>query len=153
MLKLALLLAAALIATPVSADAGDEAADIFLRSQGLGDLTPEQQIAARRVVKGLAAGSSSSSTLSGSADAYFRAQGYRPIYLRIVKVEEQSYLIAADGVYSHATADLPVTFVPWLFKDGEYYSKPNFSGGISEFIDDRGRQQSMIFAKWVQLRR
>lgn len=144
-----------LLAVPTTAFAepGDEAIDIYLRSHNLGDLAPAQQISARNLVRRMIAVNPASSTLRRSADSHFRSKGYEPVHLKTVAVQGRYFLIADTGILTYATSDLPSLFSPSLFSEGEYYSKARIGGGVSEFIDERGDEQSLLFAKWIPLRR
>lgn len=140
-----------LISTPAL---GQEAAiDRLIDSAGLESLQGQERDAARALVRRLLANRSSSDTLTNSAKEYMESEGYEPIYLSTASVRGEDYLLARSSFATYATKDIPFGISPMLFRSGEYFAKTNpISGGVSEFIDQNGRVQRLMFAEWTLVR-
>ena len=140
--------AAVLVATA----AGQSTAPDCRSAAGLSALEGDQRLAARRLVIALLAQNKKSDTLTTSADKYMQRKGFIKLYLSLHQVDRKLYLVVKDDFSQYATSDLPTLMSSSLFKNGEYYAKPNIIGGISEYIDQDGRAQSLLFSEWKRLK-
>jgi len=128
----------------------------LLNSVGLDHLSKEDQ---QRVIDLVATAIESSrkknkriADIADRAEKYFEAEGFKALYLKIVSVKGEDWLVVSNGLTTSATKDLPLMFPTLLFKEGYYFCKPAIMGGISEMIDDSGTKQSFPFADWKDLR-
>lgn len=154
-MKLKVVCAAALIiiASSATADEANSAIDRLINSAGLGALDGQEREAARSLVRRLLLNRSSSDTLAVSAKEHMQNEGYEPVHLSTVYADGDYYLVARTNFSAYATKDLPLGVGSALFKDGEYFAKKNaISGGVSEFIDENGDEQQLMFAEWILLR-
>lgn len=147
-----ILVGALLISFPASAEPGDASIDIILNSAGLSDLSDTQRVEARSLVRRLVARSSASDTLTESAINYLDSEGYKPVHLGAVTIDGKDYLIASESGLSYATADVPMMLNMLTFREGNYFAKSSYLGGVSEFIDQSGRVQRLFLAKWFKLK-
>ena len=146
--------AALLFASSIAAaNEADSAVDRLIDSAGLAALEGQEREAARLLVRRLVTRSSSSDTLTESAKEYMRNEGYKPVHLSTISLDGTYYLVARSRFSTYATKDIPFGVGTILFKEGEYFAKENIvSGGVSEFIDQNGNNQSLMFAEWISIR-
>lgn len=143
---------ALMISSPAIAQS-DRAVDGLLNSSGLSTLEGEERVAARTLVRRLLVNRSTSGTLENSAKEYIRNEGYEPVHLSMIYSDGDYFLVARSNLTAYATKDLPFGIGSALFEDGEYFAKRNIvSGGVSEFIDEDGNVQRLMFAEWFSLR-
>ena len=83
---------------------------------------------------------------------YLEKEGYELLYLRLIRVRREDWLVVADSIQTSATKDLPLLFSTLTFTDGFYFCKKALMGGITEMIDASGNKQSFLFAEWKDLR-
>lgn len=142
-----------LIASPAIAQDASPAIDRLIDAAGLENLEGQEREAARTLVRRLLSNRSSSTTLLESAKNYMENEGYELVQLSTVYSDGEYYLVARTGLSAYATSDLPFGVNAVLFKDGEYFAKKNaISGGVSEFVDEDGDVQRLMFADWFSLR-
>jgi len=83
---------------------------------------------------------------------YLEKEGYERLYLRLIRVRGEDWLVVTDSIQTSATKDLPLLFPTLTFTDGFYFCKKALMGGIIEMIDASGSKQSFLFAEWKNLR-
>ena len=83
---------------------------------------------------------------------YFTNKGYKSLYLKVLTVNSDDWLVVNNGFSSSATKDLPLGLNSFLFKEGYYYCKSNVFGGISEMIDGNGYVQNFFLSDWKDIR-
>lgn len=145
------LLAIALLFQTAIALAADPI-DTLLDTAGLDGLDEQERASARSLVRRLLTRNSSDATLAESATEYMRNEGYEPISLTIVSADGDEFLVARNGFSTYATKDLPILLNKYTFRSGQYFAKSNLMGGVSEFIDQGGDVQRLMFAKWFRLK-
>jgi len=129
---------------------------LMLKKAGLENLSKEDQ---ERVIGLLSDAVASirrtdkrTTDIADRAEKYFEAEGYKVLYLKVVTVHGENWLVVSTGLTTSATKDLPLLFPSLLFKEGYYFCKTAIMGGITEMIDDSGRKQSFFMAEWKDLR-
>jgi len=127
-----------------------------LAEAGLGHLSEEDQ---GRVAKLLANTVTTirmtdkrTADIANRAERYFEAEGFKVLYLKVISVRDEDWLVVIADLTTSATKDLPIMFPRLMFKEGYYFCKPALRGGITEMIDDSGRRQSFLIAEWKDLR-
>lgn len=127
----------------------------LLSEAGLGHLSEEDQDKARKMLANVVATIRTTdrrtADIASRAERYFEAEGFIVLYLKVISVRGEDWLVVSTGLTTSATKDLPLMFPALLFKEGHYFCKPAFMGGINEMIDDSGRTQSFMFAEWKDL--
>jgi hypothetical protein len=149
---MSILIAAAILATASPQAAVDKAVDSILRARGIEGLTEDQQVRVRRLVIDMLDRRSGSSEASESAERYLERAGYRKCTLALVRVEGEAWLVHSTTYGRQATKDLPFGLNALSFRSGTYFCKQSLVGGPTEFIDDDGDEQRLLFAKWITLR-
>ena len=125
--------------------------DAVIESQGVSDLSAEQQEGVRRLVRALLR-SSSDNGPSVSARRYLEREGFTVCNLSIERVEGEDWLVVSSGFRRSATKDLPMLMAKSLFRKGDYFCKSSPFGGLNEYITDDGDVQKLLFSKWLSLR-
>jgi hypothetical protein len=128
----------------------------LLAEAGLGHLPEEDQGKVVRLLTNTVATirtiDKKTADIADRAQRYFEAEGFKALYLKVVSVRGEEWLVVSTGLTTSATKDLPLMFSTLMFKEGYYFCKPALMGGITEMIDDSGRKQSFLFATWKDLR-
>jgi hypothetical protein len=128
----------------------------LIDAAGLDHLSPEDNAKVAKllnqVIRSRAASDRSATTIADMARAYFEARGYTLVHLSLVRVKSEDWLVVTDGLTRSATKDLPLMFPTLMFRDGYYFCKKGIMGGITEMIDASGREQTILFADWKDLR-
>lgn len=147
------LLAATLLACiPIASANAADPIDTLLDSAGLGGLDEQEHASARTLVRRLLLRGASDATLNESAAEYMRNEGYQPISLEIVTADGKDFLVARTGLSTYATDDVPILLNKYSFRAGQYFAKSSLMGGVSEFVDQRGDIQRLLFAKWFRVK-
>lgn len=133
-------------------DGVDRSVDAILRARGIDNLTPDQQVRIRGLVLDLVRQGAASSDASRSAERYLEREGYRKCELSIVRVDGTDWMVHSSAYGRRATKDLPILLNTLSFRNGTYFCKTAIVGGVSEFIDDRGEERSLLFSRWIDLR-
>lgn len=137
-------------------DKPDSTAGTLLTKAGLDHLSKEDQEKVIGLVADAVALISKTNKktidIADRAVKYFEAEGFRVLYLKIVSVKGEDWLVVNSSLITSATKDLPLMFPTLMFKEGYYFCKPAIMGGITEMIDDSGRKQSFFMAEWKDLR-
>lgn len=89
--------------------------------------------------------------LAELAERYFTAKGYRLLYVQIVNVHNQDWLVVTNTFGSYATSDIPIGFPISSFENGYYFCHPGAISGIQSMLGDDGEEYDFTLANWKDL--
>ena len=127
------------------------ALDSLIREHGLEDLTDAQMANVRALLLS-ALRAAPDDSLTASADAYFRREGFEKCQVTMVDVNGSRWIVVDSGSGPYATSNIPILLDSLNVPSGIYYCKPNLiGGGATEIIDNSGEVQSFLFVTWKKI--